>query len=71
MACRACLQLSQLHYEQAIKSVADIAKDIELKEYREEHYMEPEEPIPTQDADVQQYYKSVRGRYPSYCRPGT
>lgn len=52
----AASKLSQAHYEQSIKSTAEVEADIAVKEYREEHYMDASEPIPVQEPDVKQYY---------------
>lgn len=54
---QANVQLSQRHYEQSIKTVADLEADEATRAYREEHYMAPEEPIPTTSDEVQQYYR--------------
>ncbi len=61
------LQLSQTHYAQVIKSVAEVEADVATKEYREENYMQPEEPIAVADADVEQYYRCDHGSPPVAC----
>jgi hypothetical protein len=50
-------QLSQRHFEQSIKSVAEVEEQLALKEYREENYMSSDDPIPTTPEDVEQYYR--------------
>ena len=55
-------QLSQHHFKQTSKSVEEVEADVALKDYREEHYMEPDEPIPEDDPDIVQYYKLSEDR---------
>ncbi len=51
------VQLSLKHQREVSKSLAERDADIAEKEYREENYMEPDEPIQQVDADVEQYYR--------------
>ena len=54
---RTNFDLSQTHFGETTKDVAAIDADLAVKDYRAEHFMEPDEPIPTVDPDVEQYYK--------------
>jgi hypothetical protein len=54
------VQLSQQHLAQSVKSVAEVEADVALREYREENYMDADEPVPKTPEDVEQYYKYAR-----------
>jgi len=50
-------KLSEEHLAEVFKTVAEIEEDVARHEYRQENYMEHDDPIPTGDVDVERYYK--------------